>query len=69
MTTKHNHRETSGGARRFLTLSMFQILLCMYYRLAIRKEQDMIARFSDAYWQYSAQTPAFFPHFDQPTYQ
>ncbi len=49
-----------------LTLGMFPILLYMYYRLAIREEQDMIAQFGDEYRQYKAHTPAFFPHLGQP---
>lgn len=48
-----------------LTLGMFPILLYMYYRLAIREEQDMITQFGDAYQQYKAQTPGFFPRFGQ----
>ena len=49
-----------------LTLGMFPILVYMYYRLAIREEQDMLAQFGDAYRKYKAQTPAFFPSFGQP---
>ena len=48
-----------------LTLGMFPILLYMYYRLAIREEQDMITQFGDEYLQYKARTPAFFPHLSQ----
>ncbi len=49
-----------------LTLGMFPILLYMYYRLAIREEQDMITQFGDQYRRYQARTPAFFPSFAQP---
>lgn len=48
-----------------LTLGMFPILLFMYYRLAIREEQDMITQFGDEYQQYKARTPGFFPRFGQ----
>lgn len=48
-----------------LTLGMFPILIYMYYRLAIREEQDMIVQFGDEYRQYKVRTPGFFPHFGQ----
>ena len=49
-----------------LTLGMFPILLYMYYRLALREEQDMVAQFGDEYRRYKARTPAFFPRFGKP---
>ena len=48
-----------------LTLGMFPILIYMYYRLAIREEQDMIVQFGDEYRQYKVRTPGFFPHLGQ----
>ena len=48
-----------------LTLGMFPILLYMYYRLAIREEQDMISQFGDDYRRYKGRTPAFFPRLGQ----
>jgi len=49
-----------------LTLGMFPILVYMYYRLALREEQDMIAQFGDDYRRYKDRTPAFIPSFGQP---
>ena len=45
-----------------LTLIMFPILVLMYVRLARREERDAIAEFGQAYADYAAATPAFFPH-------
>ncbi len=45
-----------------LTLLMFPILVVMYVRLARREERDARAEFGEAYAQYAASTPAFFPH-------
>lgn len=44
-----------------LTLAMFPILAVMYVRLAAAEEQDMIARFGDAYAEYAARTPGWIP--------
>ena len=46
-----------------VTLVMFPILVVMYVRLARREERDARAEFGDAYAQYEANTPAFFPRF------
>ena len=43
------------------TLVMFPILVTTYVRLARREEREARAQFGDAYDQYAAQTPAFFP--------
>ncbi len=48
-----------------LTLGMFLILVYMYYRLAVREEQVMIAQFGDEYRRYKVRTPSFFPHLGQ----
>ncbi|MBX9591247.1 MAG: isoprenylcysteine carboxylmethyltransferase family protein [Hyphomonadaceae bacterium] len=45
-----------------LTLAMFPVLLWMYVRLARTEEREAIAAFGDAYRQYAARVPAFFPH-------
>lgn len=42
-----------------LTLSMFPVLLVMYWRLARSEEGEMRARFGAAYAAYAARTPAF----------
>jgi protein-S-isoprenylcysteine O-methyltransferase Ste14 len=44
-----------------LTLPMFPILVTMYVRLARREEREALAEFGEAYAQYAATTPAFFP--------
>ena len=44
-----------------VTLAMFPILVTMYIRLARREEREALAEFGDAYAQYAARTPAFFP--------
>jgi len=54
-----------------LTAIMFPILLFMYLRLARHEEHEALAQFGEAYRQYAAQTPAFFPrlsrlHVPQP---
>lgn len=46
-----------------LTLAMFPILAVMYVRLAAAEEQDMIARFGNAYEEYAARTPGWIPAF------
>jgi protein-S-isoprenylcysteine O-methyltransferase Ste14 len=49
-----------------ITLIMFPILVVMYLRLARREEQEALAEFGEAYAQYAAHTPAFFPRRPQP---
>lgn len=44
-----------------LTLLMFPILVLMYARLARREEREALAAFGEAYADYAADTPAFFP--------
>jgi protein-S-isoprenylcysteine O-methyltransferase Ste14 len=48
-----------------VTLVMFPILVWMYARLALAEEQEMLAKFGEAYARYAATTPAFFPRFGQ----
>jgi protein-S-isoprenylcysteine O-methyltransferase Ste14 len=45
-----------------LTLIMFPILVFMYVRLAHQEEQDALAEFGEEYARYTAETPAFSPH-------
>jgi protein-S-isoprenylcysteine O-methyltransferase Ste14 len=44
-----------------LTLFMFPILVRMYVKLAQREESEALAEFGEAYVQYAARTPGFFP--------
>lgn len=44
-----------------LTLVMFPILLFMYYKLALREEQEARAQFGADYDQYAARTSRFIP--------
>ncbi len=44
-----------------VTLIMFPILVFMYWRLALKEERDVEAEFGEAYRQYAADTPRFFP--------
>lgn len=44
-----------------LTVVMAPVLLTTYYRLAIREEKVMLARFGDAYGAYMARVPRFVP--------
>jgi protein-S-isoprenylcysteine O-methyltransferase Ste14 len=44
-----------------ITLVMFPILLLVYIKLAKREEQEMLARFGDAYRTYRERTQAFLP--------
>lgn len=44
-----------------VTLIMFPILVIMYWRLALKEERDVEAEFGEAYRQYAANTPRFFP--------
>ncbi len=46
-----------------LTLLMFPILVYMYVRLARREEREVLTEFGEAYAQYAARTPTFFPVF------
>ena len=48
-----------------ITLLMAPVLLITYYRLARREEQEMLARFGEAYREYARQVSAFFPRWDQ----
>ena len=45
-----------------VTLAMFPILVWMYTRLASKEEQDALREFGNEYERYTAQTPAFLPH-------
>jgi protein-S-isoprenylcysteine O-methyltransferase Ste14 len=44
------------------TLIMFPMLIYMYVRLARKEEQDSRREFGEAWDEYAAKTPAFFPH-------
>ena len=44
-----------------VTLAMYPVLVLMYARLAKREEADMLAQFGDAWREYAARTPRFFP--------
>lgn len=44
-----------------ITLIMFPILVTMYIRLARREEREALVEFGEAYAQYAARTPAFWP--------
>lgn len=46
-----------------LTLAMFPVLVVMYWRLALREEQDVRAELGDEYARYAARVPAFVPRF------
>jgi protein-S-isoprenylcysteine O-methyltransferase Ste14 len=48
-----------------LTLAMFPVLVYMYVRLARTEEGEALAAFGDAYRQYIAEVPGFFPRFDR----
>ena len=50
-----------------LTLLMFPVLVWMYVRLAHQEERDAIAEFGDAYRQYVARVPGFFPRLSKLT--
>jgi methanethiol S-methyltransferase len=45
-----------------VTLAMFPVLLAMYWRLALREEQDMLREFGAEYAAYASRTPRFVPH-------
>ena len=44
-----------------LTLAMFPVLVFMYWRLARREEQEVLAKHGEAYARYMREVPAFFP--------
>ncbi len=44
-----------------LTLIMFPVLVSMYYRIALREERDSREAFGEAWEEYAARTPRFFP--------
>ena len=46
-----------------VTLTMFPVLVFMYWRLARREERDAREEFGDAYRHYEEDTPAFLPKF------
>ncbi len=46
-----------------LTLILFPILIMVYYRLAVREENEMLEVFGSRYEIYMKQTPRFFPNF------
>jgi protein-S-isoprenylcysteine O-methyltransferase Ste14 len=48
-----------------LTLAMFPVLVWMYLRLARSEERESIARFGEAYHDYTGRVPAFFPKVSQ----
>lgn len=50
-----------------LTLLMFPVLVWMYVRLAYQEEREAIAEFGDAYRQYAARVPGFFPRLSKLT--
>lgn len=49
-----------------LTVLMFPALAYMYYRLALREERDSREAFGEAWDEYAARTPRFFPRIDSP---
>lgn len=44
-----------------LTAAMFPVLVVMYWRLARREEQEVLAQFGDAYERYMRNVPGYFP--------
>jgi protein-S-isoprenylcysteine O-methyltransferase Ste14 len=48
---------------RFLTLTLFAVMLFLYYLLAKDEERRMIDRFGEGYIAYMNQTGMFLPHF------
>jgi len=44
-----------------LTAAMFPVLVVMYWRLARREEQEVLAQFGDAYARYMRNVPGYFP--------
>ncbi len=45
-----------------LTLTIFPILVTIYYRLALREENELEEAFGIEYQKYKEQTPRFFPY-------
>jgi protein-S-isoprenylcysteine O-methyltransferase Ste14 len=50
----------------FATLLMFPVLLVVYRRLAVHEEQEVEARFGEAWRRYATQTPRFVPRLGPP---
>jgi protein-S-isoprenylcysteine O-methyltransferase Ste14 len=48
---------------RFLTLTLFAVMLFLYYLLAKDEERKMTNRFGESYISYMNRTGMFFPHF------
>jgi hypothetical protein len=48
---------------RFLTLTLFAVMLFLYYLLAKDEEHRMISRFGESYITYMDRTGMFLPHF------
>jgi hypothetical protein len=48
---------------RFLTLTLFGVMLFLYYLLAKDEERRMMNRFGESYIAYMNRTGMFFPHF------
>jgi protein-S-isoprenylcysteine O-methyltransferase Ste14 len=48
---------------RFLTLTLFAVMLFLYYLLAKDEERRMINRFGESYIAYMSRTGMFLPHF------
>jgi protein-S-isoprenylcysteine O-methyltransferase Ste14 len=48
-----------------LTLAMFPVLVGMYVYLAHQEEREVEAEFGEAYFQYAAATPGWFPRLGQ----
>jgi hypothetical protein len=48
---------------RFLTLTLFAVMLFLYYLLAKDEERRMTNRFGESYISYMNRTGMFFPHF------
>lgn len=44
-----------------LTAAMFPVLVVMYWRLARREEQEVLAQFGEAYARYKQNVPGYFP--------
>jgi protein-S-isoprenylcysteine O-methyltransferase Ste14 len=52
-----------------LTLAMFPVLVFMYVRLALNEERQVEAEFGQAWRDYAAHTPHFFPRLGGSTQQ
>ena len=44
-----------------LTVAMFPVLAFMYWRLALREEQEVLAEHGEAYARYMQEVPSYFP--------